>query len=152
MAVRSVLMIACGLLLLTGCVGAMKATTVGASTPTGTASPGNSPATAENASVLALRRAVKSYGQALGGGAPDAVREGLKVTAANSVSYHYLDHVVEMSQATLAGSASRQPPVVALPCKAGWCPKPTTWRLFGFPSRYSTIRSNWQKIPRFQGT
>jgi hypothetical protein len=105
---------ACALVLLTGCVGATQAGTLGTAPPAGTASLGASPATTASASVLALRRAVKSYGEALGGGAPDAVREGLKVTAANSVAYHYLEHVVDMSQAAL-DAGQPQPKSTALP-------------------------------------
>ena len=103
---RSVLVSACSLLLLTGCVGATKATTVGTAAPTGTASLGDSPGTTDSASVLALRRAVKSYGEAVAGTAPDTVREGLKLTAPNSVAYRYREHMANMSEVSAEAESS----------------------------------------------
>jgi hypothetical protein len=104
--VGSVGVSACALLLLTGCVGATQAGTVGAATSTRTASLGNSPAIAESASVLALRRAVRSYGEALAATAPDTVREGLKLTAPNSVAYRYLEHMTNMSEVSAEAEPS----------------------------------------------
>jgi hypothetical protein len=90
-AARSVLVSAYGLLLLTGCVGATKATTARTAVPVGTASIGASAATTNSASVVALRRAVKSYGEAPASGTAGAMRQGLKLTAPDSVAYRYLE-------------------------------------------------------------
>jgi hypothetical protein len=113
-AARSVLVSVCGLLLLSGCVGGTNATTAGTVAPTGTASRGASPATTESAAVLAFRRAVKSYGQALAGTAPATVREGLKLTASNSVAYRYLEHMANMTEVYVEAQTS-DPALAALP-------------------------------------
>jgi hypothetical protein len=113
-AARSVLVSACGLLLLTGCTGATKPTTAGTSAPTGTQPGAASPATTESASVLALRRAVISYGQALAGASPATVREGLKLTAPNSVAYRYLQHMANTTGVSLKASPP-DPTLVPLP-------------------------------------
>jgi hypothetical protein len=105
-AARSVLVSACALLLLTGCTGAPKPTTAGTPAPTGTQLAAAAPATKASASVLALRRAVKSYGEALAATAPDTVREGLKLTAPNSVAYRYLQHMANMSEVSAESEQS----------------------------------------------
>jgi hypothetical protein len=111
---RSVLVSSCALLLLSGCVGATKATTAGAGSPTGTAPRRASPATTESASEIALRRAVKSYGQALEATAPAMVREGLKLTAPDSVAYRYLEHMASLSEVYVEAQTS-DPAPAALP-------------------------------------
>ncbi|MEO8519463.1 MAG: hypothetical protein ABI438_09770 [Dermatophilaceae bacterium] len=104
-AARSALVGACALLLLAGCTGAPKPATAGTPATTETQSTAALPATTESASVLALRRAVKSYGQALAGRSPAAVREGLHLTAPNSVAYRYLQHMANTTDpALLAGT------------------------------------------------
>ncbi|MEP7016731.1 MAG: hypothetical protein ABI899_01770 [Actinomycetota bacterium] len=113
-AARSVLVSALGLLLLSGCVGATKATSAGTAAPAGTALRGAPPATTESASVIALGRAVKSYGQALAATAPASVREGLKLTAPNSAAYRYLEHMASMSEVP-AEALPTAPPLAALP-------------------------------------
>ena len=100
-AARSVLVGACALLLLTGCTGATKPTTAGTPASTGAQPGATSPATTASAPVLALRRAVISYGQALAGTTPATVREGLKLTAPNSVAYRYLEHMANTTDPLL---------------------------------------------------
>ena len=112
-AARSVVVSACALLLLTGCTGATKPTTAGTSVPVGTQSRGASPAT-ESASVLALRRAVKSYGQVLAATDPATLREGLKLTAPGSAAYRYLEHMASMSEVS-AETEPSDPAPAALP-------------------------------------
>jgi len=107
-------MSACALLLLTGCTGATKPTTAGTPAPTGTQSADASTATKASASVLALRRAVISYGQALAGTSPATVREGLKLTAPNSVAYRYLQHMANTTGVSLQASPP-DPNPAALP-------------------------------------
>lgn len=97
---RSMLVGACGLLLLSGCVGATS-TTGGTAAPARTATASASPSATESASVIAFRRAVISYGQALAGTSPAMVREGLKLTAPNSVAYRYLQHIANTTVVSL---------------------------------------------------
>ena len=111
---RSVLVGACGLLLLSGCVGATKATTVGTAAPARTATASASPSATESASVIAFRQAVKSYGQALEATAPATVREGLKLTAPDSVAYRYLEHIASLSEVYVEPQTS-DPAPAALP-------------------------------------
>ena len=113
-AARSVLVSACALLLVTGCASAPKPTTAGTPAPAGTQPAAASPATTESASVLALRRAVISYGNALAATAPARLREGLTVTAPNSVAYRYLEHMASMFEVP-AEAAPSDPPLVPLP-------------------------------------
>ena len=103
-AARSLLVSACALLLVTGCTGATKPTTAGIPAPTGTQLAAAAPATKASASVLALRRAVISYGQALAGTSPATVRAGLKLTAPNSVAYRYLQHMANTTGVSLQAS------------------------------------------------
>ena len=94
-AVRPVLAGVCGLLLLAGCSGgAPKAITVSGSAPVVTASQSTSPPVSVEAG--------KSYVEVLAGGTGvGAMREGLKLTAPNSVAYQYLDHTANMQEASI---------------------------------------------------
>ena len=94
-AVRSVLVGTCGLLLLTSCAGGVpKATTVRSSAPVVTASLSTSPPV--SVAVGKSYVEVRASGNGLG-----ATREGLKLTAPNSVAYRYLDHAANMQEASL---------------------------------------------------
>src|SRR5450631_251757 len=91
-AVRSVLVGgACGLLLVTGCsAAAPKATMVSTSPPLVTASQSTSPSVSAEVG--------KSYLKALFSGEAGVMREGLKLTAPNSVAYHWLDHEANLAE------------------------------------------------------
>jgi hypothetical protein len=91
-AVRSVLVGgACGLLLVTGCsAAAPKATMVSTSPPLVTASQSTSPSVSAEVG--------KSYLKALFSGDAGVMREGLKLTAPNSVAYHWLDHEANLAE------------------------------------------------------
>jgi hypothetical protein len=93
--VRSVLVGTCGLLLLTSCTGGVpKATTVSRSAPVVTAS--------QSTSRPAAVAVGKSYVQLLASGnGLAAMREGLKLTAPNSMAYRYLDHTANMREASI---------------------------------------------------
>jgi hypothetical protein len=94
-AVRSVLVGTCGLLLLTSCAGGVpKATTVRRSAPVVTASQSTPPPVSVEVG--------KSYVEVLASGTGvGAMREGLKLTAPNSVAYQYLDHTANMQEASI---------------------------------------------------
>jgi len=100
-AVRPVPAGVCGLLLLAGCSGgAPKAITASGTAPVVTASQSTSPPVSVEAG--------KSYVEVLAGGTGvAAMREGLKLTAPNSVAYHYLDHTANMQEASIDAD---QPP------------------------------------------
>ena len=104
-AVGSVIVGACGLLLVAGCGGgATKATTVRTAPPVATVTQSASPATTDSGSPLASADAVKSYVDAQASqDNPDAMRQGLKLAAPNSVAYIYLDHLANVSEAGLDG-------------------------------------------------
>ena len=94
-AVRLVLVGVCGTLLLAGCSGgAPNATTVSRSAPEVSASQSTPPPVPVAAG--------KSYVEVLSGGnGVGAMREGLKLTAPNSVAYQYLDHTANMQEANI---------------------------------------------------
>ena len=94
-AVRSVLVGTCGLLLLTSCAGGVpKAATVRRSAPVATAS--------QSASPPVSVAVGKSYVEVLASGnGLGATREGLTLTAPNSVAYRYLDHAANMQEASI---------------------------------------------------
>src|ERR1035437_7807587 len=94
-AVRSVLVGTCGLLLLTSCAsGVPKATTVRRSAPYTTLFRSASPPVSVEVG--------KSYVEVLASGnGLGATREGLTLTAPNSVAYRYLDHAANMQEASI---------------------------------------------------
>ena len=94
-AVRWVLVGVCGLLLLAGCWGGVpKATTVRRSAPVVTASQSTSPPVSVEVG--------KSYVEVLAGGTGvGAMREGLRLTAPDSVAYQYLNHTANMQEASI---------------------------------------------------
>jgi hypothetical protein len=94
-AVRSVPVGTCGLLLLTSCAdGVPRATTVRRSAPVATASQSTPPPVSVEVG--------KSYVEVLASGTGvGAMREGLKLTAPNSVAWQYLDHTANMQEASI---------------------------------------------------
>jgi hypothetical protein len=102
-AVKLVLVGTCGLLLLTGCGGGTTPTTVTHSAPGANLTQTASTAP-DNGSALASPDAMRSYVEATSnGGNPDAIRQGLKLAAPNSVAYIYLEHLANTAQAALDG-------------------------------------------------
>src|ERR1035437_8887961 len=98
--VKSVFVGACGLLLLTGCFGGTKASTVSTSAPV-TASGSDSPAMTNSGSPVVSVAAIRSYVQAVASGAPAEMRERLALTEPNSGAYFYLDLMANVAQASL---------------------------------------------------
>jgi hypothetical protein len=90
-AARSVLLGMCGSLLLAGCTGgAPEATGGSTSAPLVSAS--------QSTSHPVSTDVRKSYLEVLNSGDADVMREGMKLTAPNSVAYHYLDHLANMAE------------------------------------------------------
>jgi hypothetical protein len=89
--IRSLLAVTCGLLLLSSCSGgAPRASTVSTATHVSTVT--------QTAPPPVSIQVGKSYLEALLSADATVMREGLKLTAANSVAYHYLDHQANMAE------------------------------------------------------
>lgn len=90
-AARSALPGLCGILLLTGCTGGAPEATRGSnSAPLVSAS--------QSTSTPVSTEVGKSYLEVLNSGDAAVMREGMKLTAPNSVAYHYLDHLANMAE------------------------------------------------------
>jgi hypothetical protein len=104
--VKSAFVGGCGLLLLTGCFGGTKASTVSTSAPTVTASRSPCPAMTNSGSPVVSVAAMKPSVQAVASGAPAEMRERLALTEPSSGAYFYLDLMANVAQACLD---ARQP-------------------------------------------